>query len=175
MTGFFILQKIFILRQVKIGIFNMIGISLYNVHNCLHKSKNPLRLKVKGSYFQAVYLSVANGERTLFSFIFYEKRISLSIEIITKNKFRILYPLLNKKHSRSIDTLADIIFMVPASVCIWEAPLGTMFFLAVMYRWLYCDIWCSAEAPDHLTPVSNRPSVIEWPEHQWDCGGCGVP
>ena len=67
MTGFFILQKIFILRQVKIGIFNMIGISLYNVHNCLHKSKNPLRLKVKGSYFQAVYLSVANGERTLFT------------------------------------------------------------------------------------------------------------
>lgn len=86
--------------QVKIGIFNMIGISLYNVHNCLHKSKNPLRLKVKGSYFQAVYLSVVNGERTLFSFIFYEKRISLSIEIITKNKFKILYPLLNKKHSR---------------------------------------------------------------------------
>lgn len=86
--------------QDKIGIFNMIGISLYNVHNCLHKSKNPLRLKVKESYFQAVYLSVANGERTLFSFIFYEKRISLSIEIITKNKFRILYPLLNKKHSR---------------------------------------------------------------------------
>ena len=36
-----------------------------------------------------------------------------------------------------------------------------MFFLAVMYRWLYCNIWCSAETPDHLTPVSNRPSVAD--------------